>query len=248
MPQMSANGPQSVYAQQQTAPQLVELQRRVQQLDDNNRQLTTQLAQTQQQSEAFREKADLLAKQLGDLSTQNRQLLAASQQVAQQAQGMQAAMSARGGAKLTANNSLANSSAGLQLPGAQVVPEGDLIRIRFAADQLFAPGTAQLNPTASTMLDQLASAVVRQYPRQRVAIEAHSDNAQPYGGAYGTSSQLAGAQAQAVMDQLVRRNGVPTQQLFVVAHGPNHPLADNQTPAGRAENRRIEVVIYPDTF
>ena len=46
----------------------------------------------------------------------------------------------------------------------------------------------------------------------------------------------------------VRRNGVPTQQLFVIAHGPNHPLADNQTPAGRAENRRIEFVVYPDTF
>jgi chemotaxis protein MotB len=50
------------------------------------------------------------------------------------------------------------------------------------------------------------------------------------------------------MDQLVRRNGVPMQQLFVIAHGPNHPLADNQSPAGRADNRRIELVIYPETF
>ncbi len=247
-PQMSALGPQAAFAQQQVAPQLVELQRRVQQLDDNNRQLTTQLAQTQQQSQAFRERADLLAKQLGDLSTQNRQLLAASQQYANQALGMQASMSARGGAKLAANNSLANSAAGMQIAGAQVIPDGDLIRIRISADQLFAPGTAQLHPAAATILDQLATSIVRQYPRQRVAIEGHSDNAQLYGGAYGTSYQLAGAQAQAVMDQLVRRNGVPMQQLFVIAHGPNHPLADNQSPAGRAENRRLEVVIYPDTF
>jgi len=247
-PQMSATGPQSVFAQQQTAPQLVELQRRVQQLDDNNRQLTTQLAQTQQQSQAFRERADLLAKQLGDLSTQNRQLMATSQQYANQALGMQASMSARGGAKLTANNSLATSAASMQIAGARVVPDGDVIRVRVSSDQLFAPGTAQLNPAAASVLDQLANAIVRQYPRQRVAIEGHSDNAQLYGGTFGTSSQLTGAQAQAVMDQLVRRNGVPTQQLFVIAHGPNHPLVDNQSPAGRAENRRIEVVIYPDTF
>lgn len=247
-PQMSATGPQSVFAQQQTAPQLVELQRRVQQLDDNNRQLTTQLAQAQQQSQAFRERADLLAKQLGDLSTQNRQLLAASQQYANQALGMQASMSARGGAKLTANNSLAGTAASMQIAGARVVPDGNVIRVRIPSDQLFAPGTAQLNSASSTVLDQLANSIVRQYPRQRVAIEGHTDNAQLYGGTFGTTSQLAGAQAQAVLDQLVRRNGVPMQQLFVVAHGPNHPLADNQSPAGRAENRRIEVVIYPDTF
>lgn len=249
-------GPASVFAGQQTAPQLMEYQRRVQQLDDNNRQLTTQLAQAQQQQQAFRERGDLLAKQLQDATTQNKQLLATSQQIASQAQGMQASMNMRGGARLTANNSVANSAAnsvanaavGLQVAGAQVVPEGDLIRIRIPADQLFAPGTAQLNPAGATVLDQVASALVRQYPRQRVGVEGHTDASQPYGGSFGTPYQLAGGQAQAVMDQLVRRNGIPMQQLFVAAHGPNHPLADNQSPAGRAENRRIEIVIYPETF
>ncbi|MEO8272399.1 MAG: OmpA family protein [Aureliella sp.] len=241
-------GPASVYAGQQTSPQLVEYQRRVQQLDDNNRQLTTQLAQSQQQQQAFRERGDLLAKQLQDATTQNKQLLAASQQIASQAQGMQASMNMRGGARLTANSSVANSVAGLQVAGAQVVPEGDLIRIRIPADQLFVPGTAQLNAAGATVLDQIANALVRQYSRQRVGVEGHTDASQPYGGSFGTPYQLAGGQAQAVMDQLVRRNGIPTQQLFVAAHGPNHPLADNQTPAGRSENRRIEIVIYPETF
>lgn len=241
-------GPASVFAGQQTAPQLMEYQRRVQQLDDNNRQLTTQLAQAQQQQQAFRERGDLLAKQLQDAIAQNKQLLAASQQIASQAQGMQASMNMRGGARLTANNSVANSAAGLQIAGAQVVPEGDLIRIRIPADQLFAPGTAQLNPAGATVLDQIANALARQYARQRVGVEGHTDASQPYGGSFGTPYQLAGGQAQAVMDQLVRRNGIPMQQLFVAAHGPNHPLADNQSPAGRAENRRIEIVIYPETF
>ncbi len=241
-------GPQSVFAQQQTAPQLQEAQRRAQQLDDNNRQLTTQLAQSQQQLQAFRERGDLLAKQLQDATTQNKQLLATTQQYASQAQGMQASMNLRGGARLTANNSIANSASTLQIAGARVVPDGDLIRIRIPADQLFSPGTAQPNPAGASVLDQVANSLLRQYPRQRVAIEGHTDSSQPYGGAGGTPYQLAGSQAQAVMDQLVRRNGVPMQQLFVIAHGPNHPLADNQSPAGRSENRRIEIVIYPETF
>ncbi len=241
-------GPASVFAGQQTAPQLMEFQRRVQQLDDNNRQLTTQLAQAQQQLQAFRERGDLLAKQLQDAATQNKQLLAASQQIATQAQGMQASMNMRGGARLTANNSVVNTATGLQIAGASVVPDGDLIRVRIPADQLFNPGTAAPNPAGATVLDQVANALLRQYPRQRVGIEGHTDGSQPYGGSYGTTSQLAGGQAQAVMDQLVRRNGVPVQQLFVVAHGANHPIADNQSPAGRSENRRIEIVIYPETF
>jgi flagellar motor protein MotB len=243
-----ASGPQSVFAQQQTAPQLVELQRRVQQLDDNNRQLTTQLAQSQQQVQAFRERGDLLAKQLQDATNQNKQLLAASQQYANQAAGMQASMSMRGGARLTANNSVANSASGLQIVGARVIPDGDLIRIRIPADQIFNPSTSQINPAAATVLDQVANALLRQFPRQRVGIEGHTDSSAPSGGGFVTPFQLAGAQAQAVMDQLVRRNGVPMQQLFVISHGPNHPLADNQSPAGRAENRRIELVVYPETF
>lgn len=244
--QQPATGPASVFAQQQTNPQLLELQRRVRQLDENNRQLTTQIAQAQQQSQAFRERADLLARQIQDVNAQNKQLLSANQEYVNQARGMQASMSRRGGARLTANNSLAHTAGGLQIAGANVIPDGDLIRIRIPADQLFAPGTAQPNPTGSMLLEQVAAALMRQYTRQRVGIEGHTDTTPLYGGA--TSYQLAGAQAQATMDHLVRRNGIPMQQLFVIAHGPNHPIADNQTPAGRAENRRIEFVIYPETF
>jgi flagellar motor protein MotB len=241
-------GQAAAYPQNQFAPQMAEVQRRLEQLDENNRQLTSQLAQAQQQTQALRERNELYTRQLADQAAQYRQLLATTQQYANQAQGMQASMTARGGAKLTANNSLANSAANLSVAGANVIPDGELIRIRFSADQLFSPGTAQLNVASASMLDQLSSVITRQYPRQRVAIEGHTDSNSTIGNSSSAPYQLAGAQAQAVLDQLVRRNGVPQQQLFAVAHGPNHPIAENQTPAGRAENRRLEVVIYPETY
>jgi flagellar motor protein MotB len=238
-------GPQSVYAGGQVSPQIVELQRRAQELDSNNRQLTSQLAQIQQQANVYRERADLLAKQLEDANLQNSQLLATAQQYAEQARGMQASMTARGGAKLTANNSLQGPVSDLQIPGTVVVPDGNLTRLRIASDQLFAPGTVQLNPVAMTILDQFAAAVKQRYSRQRVAVEAHTDMNPTAGSAlYQTSS----TQAQVVSDYLVQRNGLPMQQLSVIGHGPNRPIADNNTPAGRAENRRIELVIYPETF
>lgn len=251
--------------------QNAEYERRLQQLDENNRQLTTQLAQSQQQMQVYRDRADLLQKQLLDTSSQLQESRLAQQQLQGQTRGMQASMSARGGATLRPNTSAPPAAgqqsgaaplgtpvstasplnaqlANFQVPGATVQSEGSVIRIRVPADQLFAQGNGQLNPTAYQILDNVATAILSRFPRQRVAIEAHTDSAPLYGGAYSTAYQLASAQAQAVMDQLIRRNTLPAQQLTVVAHGPNFPRGDNQSPAGRAENRRIEFVIYPETF
>lgn len=262
--QAPTTGPNSVFAQQQTNPQLLDLQRRVQELDANNRQLTSQVAQSQQQAEAYRERSELLSQQLQAATNQNRQLLAAAQQYASQAPTMtaqnlpssfgqtQQAMRSQRGATLAASGSLAGASAAisssaLKIQGAQIVVDQGLTRIRIPADQLFSPGTATRNPAGDTILVQVADILRQRFPRQRVAIEGHTDNS-PVSSAYGTAYQLASAQAQAVMDQLVRRSGIPMQQLFAAAHGPNRPLADNQTAAGRAENRRIEIVIHPETF
>jgi len=230
------------------APQVVDLQRRVQVLDETNRTLTTQVAQAQQQMQVARDRADLLAKQLQDTTGQLQQSLLAQRQTESQALGIQASMNKRGGAKLTANNSLPISTNAPQIPGARMVQDGDLIRIRIPADQLFGQGTAQLVSSGSYLLDQVATSISGQYGRHRVAVEGHTDTGALYGGAFSNPTQLAGAQAQAIIDQLVRRNNLPAQQLFVVAHGPNHPIGDNQTAAGRADNRRIEIVIYPETF
>ena len=238
---------------QAAAPQIVDLQRRAQLLDDTNRTLTTQLAQAQQQMLVARDRADLLAKQLQDTTGQLQQSLLAQRQTESQALGIQASMNKRGGAKLTANNSIPFSAIAPptnspQIPGARVVQDGDLIRIRIPADQLFGQGTAQLVSSGSYLLDQVATSISGQYGRHRVAVEGHTDTGALYGGAFSNPTQLAGAQSQAVIDQLIRRNNLPAQQLFVVAHGPNHPIGDNQTAAGRADNRRIEIVIYPETF
>ncbi len=67
------------------APQLAEMQRRIQLLDDTNRTLTTQLAQAQQQMQVVRDRADLLAKQLQDTTGQLQQSLLAQKQTESQA-------------------------------------------------------------------------------------------------------------------------------------------------------------------
>ena len=62
------------------------------------------------------------------------------------------------------------------------------------------------------------------------------------------SHLVTAAQAQAVFQQLTTRNRLPASQLSILALGDNHPLAAVATPEGRAKNRRIEIVVYPDAM
>lgn len=240
---------------QEVNAQLAELERRARLLDENNRQLTTQLAQSQQQMQLYRERSELMQRQLAEVSTQLQGSKMAQTQTSQQAkslaeriESMESAQRRRGGAKLTANTSSKLAGNGIRELGFNVEEDNGVIRVRVPADQLFQSGTAQLLASAAGPLDRIAQVIMKDYPQQRIAIEGHTDNSQLYGGTYTTSHQLAAAQSNAVMEQMTKRNHLPTTQLFTLAHGNNYPIADNNTPAGRSSNRRIEFVIYPDTW
>jgi chemotaxis protein MotB len=132
--------------------------------------------------------------------------------------------------------------------GYEVETDGRVVRLRIPADQLFQSNTAQLTPSAANILDRVSDVIKSEYSTQRIAIEGHTDNGPIYGGSYSTPHQLASAQTNAVFEHMTRRNQLPTTQLFTLAHGSNYPLEDNQSAGGRASNRRIEFVVYPETF
>ena len=242
-------------ASPQLPAQLAELERRSKLLDENNRQLTTQLAQSQQQMQLFKERSDLMQRQLVDVNNQLQQSRIASVQSSQQFRAMEervkvepASPERRGGARLTANTSSKIGGESLRELGYSVENDGSVVRLRVPADQLFQPGTAQLSPSATGILDRISDAFKRGYGRQRIAIEGHTDNAPLYGGNFSTNHQLASAQSNAILEHFTRRNQMPISQLFTLSQGDNYPIADNQSPINRASNRRIEFVIYPETF
>ena len=73
------------------------------------------------------------------------------------------------------------------------------------------------------------------YPDLKLLIRGHTDNV----GKPEANVQLSKARAQAVKDYLVGK-GVKAERLRVEGRGPDEPVADNKTFAGRAKNRRIE--------
>ena len=228
--------------------QVAELNRRVQLLDDNNRQLTTQLAQSEQQSQVYRDELNLVRSQLADTTRQYDAARVAARDAQNSARNFQASAQLRGGATIRANTNLNQLAGRLNLGNIPVQQDGEVIRVVVPTDQLFAPGTAQLQPQAAAIMDPIAAQLRSVFPRQRIGIEGYTDSGPMYGGTSGSPHQLTAAQTSAVLDLLTRRSGMPSQQLFIVSHGSNNPRADNATPAGRVANRRVELVIYPETF
>ena len=225
--------------------QAYDLTRRATALDENNRDLHAKLAQSRQQVQLLHEKVTLLQEQLGETANRLKQTQLAKEEAEKKFQTLEASTTRRGGAIITANSSRRESLRATEIPGLTVREDGDTVRIELPTDQLFAPGTDQLVGSAFPMLDQVASEISRNYPRQIVGIEGHTDSAPVMGGV--SNHQLAAAQAIRVLDQFTRRNRLPSSQFFVLAQGSNRPLSPNTTQAGRVRNRRVELIVHPET-
>ncbi len=105
-----------------------------------------------------------------------------------------------------------------------------------ALDVHFATGKADILPESQPLLAETAK-MLRQRPTLRVGVEGHTDDT----GTPADNKQLSAARARAVADALVAA-GIARERLEPVGHGQERPLADNRSEAGRAKNRRVEIV------
>jgi flagellar motor protein MotB len=229
------------------AAQVREAQRRANNLDVNNRDLHSQLAQSQQQLHRIAEENSLLKRRLDETATQLAQTLTAKRSSDQRIEALEASTRQRGGASITANNSLYKKLPLAEIPGVEVRRDGDVIRIELPADRLFLPGSATLHQGAFEIIDKAASAVARNYPSQVIVIEGHTDNTPILGGPGSSNVQLSIAQAMAVYQQLTTRHRMNASQLRVLGCGSSNPVVSNAHAAGQARNRRVELAIYPES-
>jgi len=99
----------------------------------------------------------------------------------------------------------------------------------------FATGSAEILPASFGLLDEIA-AIFKDNPQIEVVdIEGHTDST---GGA-ALNRKLSKARAESVRAYLVKK-GVAGKRLVAKGFGPDRPIGDNQTDAGREQNRRVE--------
>jgi chemotaxis protein MotB len=235
--------------QQQTlAMQTQQFQQRSAQLDRDNQELQSMLAQTRQHSQLLEDQVRATQTQLRDMTDRMASLQMNNDQLRSSTTALAASVQTRSQAEIHANNTLVRNLTVSNLPGIKVRQDGDVVRIELPSDQLFNSGTAQLKYGSDAVLRSVAADLTQNYPQQMIGIEGHTDGGPISSPQYPTDQHLSVAQAMAVYDLLSRGGGLQQQQLFVVGHGANHPIVSNATEAGRSRNRRVEVVVYPETI
>jgi outer membrane protein OmpA-like peptidoglycan-associated protein len=112
----------------------------------------------------------------------------------------------------------------------------DLLKLTLANEVSFDVDSATVKPSFRPSLAKVAE-VLQRYDTQ-VTIVGHTDSS----GAESHNQQLSERRARAVLDELTRL-GVPYQRLSATGRGEYEPRADNTTPAGRSQNRRVEILV-----
>ena len=119
---------------------------------------------------------------------------------------------------------------------------GVILRVRGRV--FFEPGAAELKPQSYPILEKIAE-LMKRFP-YRVSIEGHTDNIPVSGGKYSSNWELSTARAFAALKFLKEKTGVDVKRINIAGFADTHPIAPNDTPEGRAKNRRVEIVFYEE--
>lgn len=148
-----------------------------------------------------------------------------------------------GGAGAIIGNKMDKQKAELEnINGAQVesINDGQAIKVTFESGILFPTNSSTLSASAKSSLSQFASSLMNN-PDTDVSIVGYTDNT----GTDKVNNPLSEARAESVYNYLLQ-SGVKGNRMKAAGMGSADPIADNNTAAGRAQNRRVEVYIVPN--
>ncbi|MEL7128499.1 MAG: OmpA family protein [Pseudomonadota bacterium] len=123
--------------------------------------------------------------------------------------------------------------------GIEVVRNGDQLQLNMPSDVTFASGQSTVQPQFYGPLSEVAN-TLQEFPSTAVDIIGHADSQ----GAEDFNQTLSEQRAASVQSYL-QSQGVNSVRLASAGFGETRPIADNGTAAGRAQNRRVEVILTP---
>lgn len=123
---------------------------------------------------------------------------------------------------------------------ARVFREGDSVILRLVGLS-FDSGASQIKPQNFDLLAKVEKAI-DVFPRSELTIEGHTD---AHGGD-DSNQKLSQERAESVQQYMINAMRIPTYRLIATGYGETRPVSSNETEAGRARNRRIDIVIKPN--
>jgi outer membrane protein OmpA-like peptidoglycan-associated protein len=120
-----------------------------------------------------------------------------------------------------------------------VTNNGEYLVVNMPQDVLFATDSANLRPDLTRDIRAVAGSLLR-YPNSRIEVIGHTDDT----GSAAYNQDLSQRRAVSVAN-ILRQSGVPSARMAAYGRGEDQPIASNASPQGRAQNRRVEIIIRP---
>lgn len=125
----------------------------------------------------------------------------------------------------------------------QMGRDGLVISLREAG--FFNSGSADPRPETLDSLRKIANSLARS--AYDVRVEGHTDNVPIHNAEFDSNWELSSARATRIARLFLDLRAIPPDRLSAAGYAEFHPVATNSTAAGRAENRRVDLVILPRT-
>ena len=137
------------------------------------------------------------------------------------------------GKKMDKMKAAAQQVQNAQVEGVKDANGLDAVKVTFDSGILFTSGKSVLSATAMNNLKDFTNNVLKVYPDCDVAIQGYTDN-----------TGFRGSSVEAVKSYMLAQGAAPTQIKSSTGFGENNPVADNSTKEGKAQNRRVEILLY----
>lgn len=195
------------------------------------------------------DRANGLDMQLSQANKTNQDLTKTNQDLTQQLQSSQQSASQLAQQKSEQQQLVENLTNEIQSSQVKISEIAGKVSINMVDKILFDSGSAQLKENGKAVLDKVGSAL-KKVENKRIWVGGHTDDvaiSPSLRDTFPTNWELSSARATAVVRYLQDKAGIPGERLLAVGQSQYNPVGDNKTPEGRAQNRRIEILLIPTT-